>query len=281
MMTARDFRFGVNLFTAGPRKAWQETARRVEDLGYDVLLVPDHLGMTAPFPALVSAAEVTTRPRLGTLVLNAGFYRPALLARDVAGVHELTDGRFELGVGTGYAAAEFEAAGLPFPGARQRIEHLEHTVTEVSRELAAAGHRVPMMIGGAGEKVLTIAARHADIVNIAGAGPLPGSGQADPLSARVGFVRRAAGERFDQLELGMFLAAVHIAGSGEPDLFVPRALYPDLSEEELLALPGVLHGSAGEVADSLRGIRETYGISYFATADRYLAPLAKVISQLR
>jgi probable F420-dependent oxidoreductase len=114
-MTSRPFRFGVTLLSTGSRSEWQAKARQVQELGYDVLQVPDHLGMPAPFPALVSAAEMTSTLRLGTFVLNTGFYHPAVLARDVAETDQLTDGRLELGLGTGYAEAEFEAAGLPFP----------------------------------------------------------------------------------------------------------------------------------------------------------------------
>ncbi|HEY0938057.1 MAG TPA: LLM class flavin-dependent oxidoreductase, partial [Trebonia sp.] len=126
-MSSRPFRFGVSLFAGGSSAAWQSKVQRAADLGYDIVQVPDHLGLAAPFPALVSAASVPV-PRLGTFVLNAGFYRPALLARDVAETSRLLEGRLELGLGTGYNAAEFEAAGLPFGSAGMRIDHLEHTI---------------------------------------------------------------------------------------------------------------------------------------------------------
>jgi probable F420-dependent oxidoreductase len=276
-MAARDFRFGVNLFTAGSRPEWQDAVRRVEDLGYDVLLVPDHLGLRAPFPALVSAGAVTTRLRLGTLVLNAGFYQPALLARDVAAVHELTDGRVELGLGTGYVAEEFAAAELPFPSARQRIDHLEHTVTEVRGQLAEAGQRVPVMIAGRGDRVLGVAGRHADIVNIAGVLP----GRAEPLADRIDVLRGAAGDRSDQIELSLFAPSVHITASGEPDLTLPRQFYPGLSDDELLALPGVLHGTEQEIADSLHELRETHGITYLTVIGPDVETFGKVINRLR
>ena len=96
-MTTRSFRFGVSLLNVGSRSAWRARAREVEDLGYDVLQIPDHLGMPAPFPALVAAADVTSI-RLGTYVLNTGILSPAYLARDVAEVQRLTDGRLELGL---------------------------------------------------------------------------------------------------------------------------------------------------------------------------------------
>ena len=87
--------------------------RRAEDLGFDVLHVPDHLGAPAPFPVMTTAAAATETLRLGTFVLNAAFYRPALLARDVVALHDLTGGRLELGLGTGYVEEEFKAAEHP------------------------------------------------------------------------------------------------------------------------------------------------------------------------
>ncbi|TCO46528.1 LLM class flavin-dependent oxidoreductase [Actinocrispum wychmicini] len=94
---SRAFRFGLNMTAATDRTGWTAKCQRAEELGYDVVLVPDHLGMPAPFPSLVLAAEATHSVRLGTFVLNAGFYNPVLLARDVvafAGLRSApTDGR--------------------------------------------------------------------------------------------------------------------------------------------------------------------------------------------
>ncbi|MFE0807295.1 LLM class flavin-dependent oxidoreductase [Streptomyces sp. NPDC058848] len=108
---SRPYRFGVNLTVPAPAEQWSAKCRRAEGLGYDVIQVPDHLGMMAPFPALVAAARATARPRLGTFVLNAGFWNPALLAREVATTDALTGGRLELGLGTGYVRAEHDTAG--------------------------------------------------------------------------------------------------------------------------------------------------------------------------
>lgn len=107
----RGFRFGVALATLRSRVQWRDAVRRAEDLGYDVLHLPDHLATPAPLPALLLAAEMTNM-RVSPLVLNAGFYKPALLARDAAALDLLTDHRFELGLGTGYVKHEFEAAEL-------------------------------------------------------------------------------------------------------------------------------------------------------------------------
>ncbi|HEY7051054.1 MAG TPA: LLM class F420-dependent oxidoreductase [Mycobacterium sp.] len=264
---ARDFRFGIGLWPKDSRSAWQQTARRVEGLGYDVLHVPDHLGAPAPFPALVSAAEVTTI-RLGTFVLNAGFYKPALLARDVAELEKLSEGRFELGLGTGYVQAEFEAAELPFPSAGRRVDHLEHVTAYMREHLGD----VPILIAGNGDRVLTIAARRAQIIGIAG-------GRA--LGERVEFVRRRAGARFDELELNLAITAMPHDKSGVPNLSLTRRYAPGASDEGLLKLPGVLSGTPGDIADTLRRHRDSYGVTYFSVQEKHAESFSKVIAELR
>src|SRR5437667_8773309 len=98
----RPFRFGINVRTAASQAEWADKARKVEALGYAVLLVPDHLAdLLAPFPALAAAAAATTRLRVGTAVLNNDFRHPALLAREAATLDVLSDGRLELGLGAG------------------------------------------------------------------------------------------------------------------------------------------------------------------------------------
>jgi probable F420-dependent oxidoreductase len=271
---AKDFRFGLGLLPKKSRSEWQEAARRAEGLGFDVLHVPDHLGAPAPFPALMSAAEVTTI-RLGTYVLNAGFYKPALLARDVMEIDRLTDGRFELGLGTGYVREEFEAAELPFPSAGRRVDYLEHMTSYMQEHVAS----VPVLIAGTGDRVLTIAAQRADIIGIAGA--RPGVAIADPLGERVAFVRRAAGGRFDDLELNLAIIGVPHDSSGVPSLTLARRHWPDSSDEELLALPGVLTGSPREMADTLRRHRDVYGLTYFTVQEHHGESFAQVIGELR
>jgi probable F420-dependent oxidoreductase len=271
----KDFRFGLGVHDARSRSKVQDVARRAEDFGFDVLHVPDHLGAPAPFPALMSAAAVTTRLRLGTFVLNAGFYKPALLARDVEAMRDLTDGRFELGLGAGYVREEFEAAELPFPSARQRVEYLQH-VTEYVREHLAD---VPILIAGNGDRLLTVAAQNAHIIGFTGGDRAPGA--EDPLAERISFVRKAAGDRFDDLELNIAITAMPLDSSGMPDLSIPRRFLPGLSDEELLRHPGVLAGSTRDMADRIRGYRDTYGVSYIIVQAPHAETFAKVIAELR
>lgn len=272
---AKDFRFGLSLRSTGSRAAVQDAARRGEAQGYDVLLVPDHLGAPAPFPVLATAAAATDTMHMGTFVFNACFYKPALLARDVAAMHELTDGRFEAGLGAGYVREEFEAAELPFPGAPERVDYLEHMTGYLRSRLP----EVPVMIAGAGNKLLTIAAQQAQIIGLTGG--QPSAANPDPLAERISFVRNAAGDRFDELELNLAITAVPTDGSGIPNLSITRRFLPDLSDEELLETPGVFSGSTADVADRVRQLRDEYGISYIIVQQQHAEAFAEVIAQLR
>lgn len=262
----RDFRFGIGLRDTSSAAKVRDAARLAEDLGYDVLLVPDHLGAPAPMPVLATAAAATEQLRLGTFVLNACFYKPALLARDVGALHELSGGRFEVGLGAGYVREEFEAAELPFPSARQRIEYLEHVVEYLAEHVPGA----PIMIAGGGDRLLTVAAKWASIVGVTG----------NPLADRVAFLRDAAGDRFDKIELNLAITAVPTDGSGMPNLAMTRHYAPDLSDEQLLELPGVLSGSVAEMADKVRGLRDTYGANYLVIQAAHAEAFGKVIAQL-
>lgn len=273
---ATEFRFGVGVTRARSRAELVDSARRAEDLGFDVLHVPDHLGGPAPFPVMTTIAMATTTLRVGTFVINSAFYRPALLARDVAALHDLSEGRFELGLGTGYVKEEFDAAGIPFPSARERVDHLKLTTEYMTEHLPD----VPIMIAGNGDRVLRIAARSADIVGLTG-GDRATTADEDPLADRIAFVRDAAGERFGDLELNLAVTAMPVDNSGRPDLTIPRISLPGLSDEELLRHPGVLSGSVDEMAERIRGYRDVYGISYLIVQMRHAEAFGKVIELLR
>ncbi|ORA47095.1 LLM class F420-dependent oxidoreductase [Mycolicibacterium chubuense] len=272
---ARKYRFGIGVMRGTSRVKITESARRAEDLGYDVLHVPDHLGGPAPFPVMTAIAMATSTLRVGTFVLNAAFYRPALLARDVAALRDLSGGRFDLGLGTGYVKEEFEAAGIPFPTAGARVDHLRQTCEYMAEHLPD----VPIMIAGNGDRVLRLAAQAADIVGLTGGDRAPSPGE-DPLADRIAFVRDAAGDRFDDLELNIAITAMPLDGSGMPDLTIPRHFLPGLSDEELLRHPGVLSGSTADMAERIRGYREHYGISYVIVQDRHAEAFGDVIAAL-
>jgi probable F420-dependent oxidoreductase len=275
-VTTRDFRFGIGLRSIKSPDRLREKVRKFEDLGYDVIHFPDHIGAPAPFPAMVAAAAAARTIRVGTFVLNAAFYSPALLARDAVDTDLLSDGRLELGLGTGYVREEFEAAEIPYPSAGERVAHLRHMTTYL-KDVAPS---IPLLIAGNGDKVLTIAAQHADIIGFTGGG-IPESPGDDPMAERVDFVRAAAGDRVDDLEFNLAITAVPTDSSGIPDLTLTRAYFSDASDAQLLAMPTVLQGSPSEMADTLRAQRERYGITYFTVQDYHGANFAHVIDALR
>src|ERR1700760_1390471 len=187
----KPFRFGVNARGAQSRAEWIEKARKIEALGYATLTVPDHLvDLPAPMPALISAAEATKTLRVGTTVLNNDLRHPALVAREAATIDLLTDGRFQLGLGAGSIRSEYDEAGLPFDPGATRVARLAEAVaiikgllkgeqvTLAGQHYRVTGHRIaplpiqqpgpPIFIGGNGRKLLTLAAREADIVGFSG-----------------------------------------------------------------------------------------------------------------
>ena len=271
----KDFRFGVGLRAAKSISSVQDEARRAEDLGFDVLHLPDHIGAPAPFPTLMAAAAATKALKVGTFVLNACFYKPALLARDVQALRDLSGGRFELGLGAGYAQHEFEAAELRYPSARERIEYLAHVTEYMGEHLPD----VPVLIAGNGDRLLTVAARQANIIGLTGGQLI--TKDDDAMAERVDFVRSAAGDRFDDLELNLAITALPRDESGQPDLSIIRRALPHMSDDELVQTAAVLSGSPSEMADTIRGYRYTYGVSYLIVQDKHAEAFSKVIAELR
>lgn len=268
----RGFRFGVQGSPAPTEPAWADVARRAEDHGYDVLSMPDHLdGRLAPLVALTYAAAVTERIHLATTVLAADFRNPALLVNEVATLDELSRHRVELGLGAGWMATDYEAAGIPMASAGERIDRLAALVPVVRAGLRPD---LPLMLGGGARRVLGLAGRVADIVSIATANPggvAGGLGAGATLAAtreKVGWVREGAGDRFDALELNtrVFVAEVDAAG--------PLGA-------EAADSPHVLVRPARAMADKLLRQRDATGISYVTVSVGFLDELAPVLELLR
>ncbi|NLU69865.1 TIGR03621 family F420-dependent LLM class oxidoreductase [Streptomyces sp. HNM0574] len=294
----RPFRFGVNLTTAAPGPRWQALCRRAEELGYDTVHVPDHLGAPAPFPALVAAAAATERVRVGTFVLNAGFWNPALLAREAATCDLLTGGRLELGLGAGYVQAEHDTAGLPFGTPGQRAAHLEHTVREVARLLADPDHeprpaqrRVPLLVGGNGDRVLRLAAERAAVAAFTGARQAPDGPQGElqllspaELEQRVTAYRAfeaARADRTEPAELNHLVQRVVLTDDRRAAAAALLPYAPALTEQDLLEHPALLAGTPHEVAHQLHVFRERFGFSYITVLEPFLEPFGEVVRELR
>lgn len=287
------FRFGTGLLDIPRGEGWTTVARRAEDLGYDVLAVPDHLGNTAPLPALVAASAVT-KLRLGTFVLNTGFYNPVLLARDVATTDQVTGGRLELGLGTGYAGPEFEAAGLDLGTPKERVDQLERTVLALRAALddpatvpAPAQERLPLLIAGNGNRVLRLAAEHADIVGFIGMAFSPESIGGlrlisnEAFAERVSYFSDVVGERDGQVERNLLLQAVIVTDDREAALRQLQATQLPVPWEDLENSPLLLIGEIEQIIDRVRELRELYGISYLTVIEHYQEAFAPVVDALR
>ncbi|PWI20016.1 LLM class F420-dependent oxidoreductase [Streptomyces sp. Act143] len=280
----RPFRFGASLIDPAPAGEWRAKSRRAEEIGYDVILVPDHLGMPAPFPALVAAAAATERPRLGTFVLNAGFWNPALLAREVATTAALTEGRLELGLGTGYVQAEHDRAGLPFGSPPARVDHLRHLVEELGRLLDT---EVPLLLGGNGERMLRLTAEHADIAAFTGAYLVPGNteGKLVPTTlqefdARFARYRELAAGRAEAAELNLLIQMVVVTDDPEAAVRPLVDRVPGLTVERALELPILLVGSQAEITAKVLALRAKYGFSYLTVLEPHMEAFAPVVAEL-
>jgi probable F420-dependent oxidoreductase len=306
----KPFRFGVNVGRARSRAEWAEKARKVENLGYSTLTVPDHLAdLLAPIPAVLSAAEATTRLRVGTNVLNNDFRHPVLVAREAATVDLLTDGRLQLGLGAGHMQSEYDQAGLRFEAGGTRVARLAEAVAIVKgllkgEPVTVAGryYRVtehtlhplpvqqphpPLLIGGNGRRLLTLAAKEADIVGLSGITFRRGGAEPDlsgwrvaEVDARVQLVREAAGDRYDRLELNALVQRVVVTDDRRQAAEELTRRWTQLSPEEILQSPYVLIGTVDQLVEELQMRRARWGISYYIIFEPYIDVFAPVVARL-
>ncbi|MBX3001772.1 MAG: TIGR03621 family F420-dependent LLM class oxidoreductase [Caldilineaceae bacterium] len=231
------FRFATHSY-ASTRAGLINEARKAEDQGYSTLVFADHLSAPlALIPAMVAAAEVTTTLRVGSYVFGNDFRHPVQLAREAATVDLLTDGRLEVGIGAGWMAADYSQSGLTLDAPRVRVDRLDEAIQVLkgawrgepfnfdgqhyqTRDLVGKPSPVqrphpPLMIGGGSKRMLSIAVREADIISVnartTAAGGLDfASLTAEATDQKIAWVREAAGERFDEIEMNLVCVAVTI-----------------------------------------------------------------------
>jgi probable F420-dependent oxidoreductase len=308
----KPFRFGVNVWASRSRSEWTDKARKIEDLGYTTLNVPDHLtDLMAPMPALVSAADATKRLRVGTNVLNNDLRHPVLVAREAATVDVLTDGRFQLGLGAGSIRSEYDQIGSAFDTGGTRVERLTEavtiikgllageTVTFAGRHYQVTGHaieprpvqkpRPPILIGGNGRRLLSLAARKADIVGFSGITFMEGGAAPPDLSGwrssgvdeRVLLVREVAGEdRYAQLELNVLVQRVIVTDNRHAAAQELTTRWTQLTADEFLQSPYVLIGTVDQIVEDLLARRQRWGFSSYVIHEPYIDALAPVLARV-
>lgn len=311
----RPFRFGWQITAAHESTpehpaAPIEAARRAEALGFDVVTASDHVGPgDAPMPLLAAMAAATTTVHLGTFVLNADMRNPVQLAWEAATVHRLSGGRFELGLGAGHTPHEYDETGIELRAPAVRKEALAERI-EIIRRLvdgdtvdwssdhhrltgacidAAGTVRLPILVGGNGDALLSHAAGHADIIGLQGLSRTLEDGHrhqvkwsTEHLDAQVACVREAAGKRIGELELNALVQVVNVtddadeAAAAKADL-VGRV--DGLTADQADDIPYVLIGSASQIVEKLEMCRERWGVTYFTV--RELDAFASVIAACR
>jgi probable F420-dependent oxidoreductase len=305
----RRFRFGIQLSTAGDAAGWAESARRAEGNGFSTLFLPDHFGdQLAPIPAMMAAADATTDLRVGALVFDNDFKHPVVLAKEVASVDVLSGGRVELGLGAGWMNTDYEQSGIPKDPAGVRVDRMEEAISVLKGCFAddafsfegehyritgldglpkpAQRPHPPLLIGGGGRRVLSIAAREAQIVGI---NPALRSGNVDAEAAQDGvaeltdeklhWVRDAAGDRFDDIELNMLVLATVVTDdrTGTAEMMAPLF---GLTPDALGWYPHALVGSVEQIRDDLIARRDRWGVSYWVFQGDALDTLAPVVAEL-
>src|SRR3954453_23591675 len=225
------FRFAIQTQNAPDLATGRSRARTAESLGYSTLLVPDHFTeQWGPLVALTAAAEATEQLRVGALVFDNDFRHPMDLAKEIATLDLLYEGRVEFGLGAGWMRTDYDQSGIPFDEPGVRVDRMAEAITVLKglwsdgpvnfagKHYAltdAVGHPKPkskpyptICIGGGSKRVLSIAAREANIVGFNASlragyvGPeVAATAVPEKFDERGQWVRDAAGDRFDAIEL--------------------------------------------------------------------------------
>ncbi len=301
-------RFATQSGGAPSLQEWIDRAKRLEAMGYGTLAMPDHMvgGAWAAMPALAVAATVTQNLRVATLVVDNDFRNPTVFARECATVDVLSGGRFELGIGAGWLDRDYQSTGIPFDRGRVRVARLAEAVTVMKRlftedqvtfdgeyysvENAECRPKTvqqphpPFLIAGGGPEILALAGREASIVAIVPVG-ITGSGRIPPekfrieaMREQIGLVRDAAGARFGEIELSMFLDCTltddrekAIAEQAEKSKVDPDTVRRNVYR-------GI--GSLREIRDQIVRARDAVGITYFCLRGPDVEKLGSIVQEL-
>ncbi|MDA0370246.1 MAG: TIGR03621 family F420-dependent LLM class oxidoreductase [Actinomycetota bacterium] len=307
--TSRPFRFGVQASGSLSGTAWKELARRVEGNGYSTLTMPDHFDdQLAPVPALTLAAAVTDSLRVGALVWDNDYKHPLVLAKELATMDVLSDGRVEIGLGAGWMIADYEQSGMPYDRAGVRIDRFVEGLAVIrglmgpdpfsfeGQHYRISGHNgtpkpvqgpcPPILIGGGGKRVLSIAAREADIVGInatmsAGViGPQAFDTMTAPaVDEKVAIVREAAGPRWADIELNIRAFLVNISDDARGAAEAIAGMI-GVTAEQVEETPFALVGPTSKIVDDLLERRERWGFSYVIVGMNDVESFAPVVAAL-
>ena len=305
----RGFRFGVQVSKETTAKGWAELARRTEAAGYEVLTMPDHFtDQLAPVPALMAAANATTSLRVGALVFDNDYKHPVVLAKELATIDLLSDGRLDIGLGAGWMISDYEEAGMPYDSPKVRIDRFiegvavirgamaegsfsfsgdHYTITNYNGQPKPIQARPPLLIGGGGKRVLTYAAREADIIGINGtltAGVVGSEAlstmTAESVDEKVAIVAAAGAHRINDIEMNIRTFFVKVTNDRTATVEGISSMF-GVSKELIDASPFALIGSVEECIEQLLERRERWGFSYTIVGAENIDECAPIVAALR
>ena len=305
----RPFRFGVQARKAGSQKEWTELAKTAESNGFSSLTMPDHFDdQFAPVPALMAVANATTSLRIGALVWDNDYKHPVVLAKELATLDLLSDGRLEIGIGAGWMATDYVQSGIVYdrPGVRidRFLEGLEiikramtgekfsysgkhYTITDYTgAPLPVQKPCPPILIGGGGPRVLKLAAQLADIVGINPSlkdgvvnGDTIAEMSAEAVTEKIEIVNQAAGKRISKIEMNIRTFLVNIRDSADEAINGTANMFK-VAPEMVANSPFALMGPPAKIAEDLLARRERWGFSYIIVGGEDVNSFAPVIKLL-
>jgi probable F420-dependent oxidoreductase len=308
-MKQRPFRFSVQEHHAQSATQWRERAQAIESMGYSALYLPDHFNdQPGPIAALMAAAAVTTTLRIGSLVFDNDYRHPVVLAKEAATLDLLSDGRLDLGLGAGWLVSDYQHAGIPYDSAAVRIDRLEEALQIIKGLFAGKtfsftgkhftikdmeGRPLPvqkphprLLLGGGGRRMLRLAAREADIVHVnynlneGRINPkLVRTGMAEATDEKLEWIREAAGDRLDSIELGFTVFFASVTDDRES---IASAMAPSMGFEprDVLEMPHFLIGTIEQIEEDLKARRERYGFSDVIVPGDAADSLAPIVERL-
>ena len=305
----RGFRFGVQVSKETTAKGWSELARRTEAAGYEVLTMPDHFtDQLAPVPALMAAANATTTLRVGALVFDNDYKHPVVLAKELATIDLLSDGRLDIGLGAGWMISDYEEAGMPYDSPKVRIDRFiegvavirgamaegsfsfsgdHYTITNYNGQPKPIQARPPLLIGGGGKRVFSYAAREADIIGINGtltAGVVGPEAletmTAESVDEKVAIVAAAGAHRINDIEMNIRTFFVKVTNDRAATVEGISSMF-GVSKELIDASPFALIGSVEECIEQLLERRERWGFSYTIVGAENIDECAPIVAALR
>ena len=259
-------------------------------MGYSGLYLPDHFGdQPGPIAALMAAADATTTLRVGSLVFDNDYRHPVVLAKEAATIDLLSDGRFDLGIGAGWLVSDYEQAGIPYDPAGTRIDRLEEALAVIKGLFTGKpfsftgkhysikdmeGSPLPVqkphprfLLGGGGRRMLRLAAREADIVHVnynlneGRINPkLVRTGLAEATDEKLRWIKEAAGERLESIELGVTVFFANVTDDRDS---IASMMAPSMGFEprDVLEMPHFLIGTMDQIEEDLKARRDRYAFS--------------------